>query len=405
MTRPASGARIEVRGLTKRFGNFTAVDDLDFAVEPGRITGFLGPNGAGKTTTLRMLLGLVRPTVGHRDHRRPALPRHPEPAADGRARRSRPPTSTPAAAAATTCACSPPTAGDPAPPGRRAARAGRHPGRGAQARRWLLAWACASGSASRPRCSATRRCSSSTSPPTAWTRRASAGCAASCATSPPRADGPHLEPPAHRGRADRRRRRHHRQRPAACAQGPIAVAARRADRPVRTPDRDRAVQRAAPRRRWRHGRRRTRLRVRTEDLARIGDVALRAGRADPRAADPLRPTSRTLFFELTTAPENRNRNLEGRRRTGPAAPQPHGRGEALMIRPIKSEFLKFFTTRMWWGMAIAVFLAGAGFARLFGGHLHRGRRRRRPAAATITARPRPRRRPGLHRRASASPTC
>src|SRR6476620_5875932 len=61
---PASGARIEVRGLTKRFGDFTAVQDLDFAVEPGRITGFLGPNGAGKTTTLRMLLGLIRPTSG-----------------------------------------------------------------------------------------------------------------------------------------------------------------------------------------------------------------------------------------------------------------------------------------------------------------------------------------------------
>ena len=61
---PASGARIEVRGLTKRFGDFTAVQDLDFAVEPGRITGFLGPNGAGKTTTLRMLLGLVRQTSG-----------------------------------------------------------------------------------------------------------------------------------------------------------------------------------------------------------------------------------------------------------------------------------------------------------------------------------------------------
>jgi ABC-2 type transport system ATP-binding protein len=58
------GARIEVRGLTKTFGGLTAVDHLDFTVEPGRITGFLGPNGAGKTTTLRMLLGLVRPTSG-----------------------------------------------------------------------------------------------------------------------------------------------------------------------------------------------------------------------------------------------------------------------------------------------------------------------------------------------------
>ena len=61
---PREGARIEVRDLTKRFGSFTAVDNLSFTVEPGRITGFLGPNGAGKTTTLRMLLGLVRPTSG-----------------------------------------------------------------------------------------------------------------------------------------------------------------------------------------------------------------------------------------------------------------------------------------------------------------------------------------------------
>jgi ABC-2 type transport system ATP-binding protein len=58
------GQRIEVRNLTKMFGSFTAVDNLSFSVEPGRITGFLGPNGAGKTTTLRMLLGLVQPTSG-----------------------------------------------------------------------------------------------------------------------------------------------------------------------------------------------------------------------------------------------------------------------------------------------------------------------------------------------------
>jgi ABC-2 type transport system ATP-binding protein len=56
--------RIEVRGLTKRFGSLVAVDHLDLDVEPGRVTGFLGPNGAGKTTTLRMLLGLIRPTAG-----------------------------------------------------------------------------------------------------------------------------------------------------------------------------------------------------------------------------------------------------------------------------------------------------------------------------------------------------
>lgn len=58
------GARIDIRGLTKTFGDFHAVQDLTFSVHPGRITGFLGPNGAGKTTSLRMLLGLVQPTAG-----------------------------------------------------------------------------------------------------------------------------------------------------------------------------------------------------------------------------------------------------------------------------------------------------------------------------------------------------
>jgi ABC-2 type transport system ATP-binding protein len=55
---------IEVDGLTKRFGDFLAVDDLSFTVSEGAVTGFLGPNGAGKTTTLRMVLGLVSPTAG-----------------------------------------------------------------------------------------------------------------------------------------------------------------------------------------------------------------------------------------------------------------------------------------------------------------------------------------------------
>ncbi len=55
---------IEVRGLVKRFGPATVVDDLSFAVGAGTVAGFLGPNGAGKTTTLRMLLGLVTPASG-----------------------------------------------------------------------------------------------------------------------------------------------------------------------------------------------------------------------------------------------------------------------------------------------------------------------------------------------------
>ncbi|WP_298805129.1 ABC transporter ATP-binding protein [uncultured Pseudokineococcus sp.] len=55
---------IEARGLTKRYGAKTAVDDLSFTVRPGSVTGFLGPNGAGKSTTMRLLLGLDRPTSG-----------------------------------------------------------------------------------------------------------------------------------------------------------------------------------------------------------------------------------------------------------------------------------------------------------------------------------------------------
>ena len=55
---------IAVHGLTKRYGHVTAVDDLTFTLEPGRVTGFVGRNGAGKTTTLRMVLGLTRPSAG-----------------------------------------------------------------------------------------------------------------------------------------------------------------------------------------------------------------------------------------------------------------------------------------------------------------------------------------------------
>ncbi len=55
---------IEARGLTKKYGETLAVDDLSFDVLPGQVTGFLGPNGAGKSTTLRMILGLDTPTSG-----------------------------------------------------------------------------------------------------------------------------------------------------------------------------------------------------------------------------------------------------------------------------------------------------------------------------------------------------
>ena len=55
---------IRTTGLTKRFGDFTAVDDLTIAVDPGTIFAFLGGNGSGKSTTIRMLIGLLRPTAG-----------------------------------------------------------------------------------------------------------------------------------------------------------------------------------------------------------------------------------------------------------------------------------------------------------------------------------------------------
>jgi ABC-2 type transport system ATP-binding protein len=56
---------IEIHHVVKRYGDKTAVDDLDFTVEPGVVTGFLGPNGAGKSTTMRMIIGLDAPTSGH----------------------------------------------------------------------------------------------------------------------------------------------------------------------------------------------------------------------------------------------------------------------------------------------------------------------------------------------------
>jgi len=69
---------IVARGLTKRFGNFTAVDGIDFEVRRGEIFGFLGPNGAGKTTTIRMMLGLLKPTAGTVEVLGVSVSKHPE---------------------------------------------------------------------------------------------------------------------------------------------------------------------------------------------------------------------------------------------------------------------------------------------------------------------------------------
>lgn len=55
---------IEIERLCKRYGAFTALEDLSLRIEPGEIFGFLGPNGAGKTTTIRIMAGLIRPTSG-----------------------------------------------------------------------------------------------------------------------------------------------------------------------------------------------------------------------------------------------------------------------------------------------------------------------------------------------------
>jgi energy-coupling factor transporter ATP-binding protein EcfA2 len=76
-------AVIEIDGLTKRFGDITAVDHVSFSVERGTVDGFLGANGAGKTTTLRMLLGLVAPTEGSATING-QLPRAARAAANGR---------------------------------------------------------------------------------------------------------------------------------------------------------------------------------------------------------------------------------------------------------------------------------------------------------------------------------
>src|SRR6185503_11746520 len=64
VNRPGTNAAVELHGLTRKFGGFTAVDNLTFSVEKGTIFGFLGPNGSGKSTCLRMLCSVLQPTSG-----------------------------------------------------------------------------------------------------------------------------------------------------------------------------------------------------------------------------------------------------------------------------------------------------------------------------------------------------
>jgi len=61
---PSTATTVAVSGLTKRYGDQLAVDDVSFTLPPGRVVGFLGPNGAGKSTTMRMMIGLTAPTAG-----------------------------------------------------------------------------------------------------------------------------------------------------------------------------------------------------------------------------------------------------------------------------------------------------------------------------------------------------
>ena len=55
---------IQVENITKKYGSFTAVNDISFEIEEGEIVGFLGPNGAGKSTTMNMITGFIEPTSG-----------------------------------------------------------------------------------------------------------------------------------------------------------------------------------------------------------------------------------------------------------------------------------------------------------------------------------------------------
>ena len=64
---PDSDIAIDARGLTRRFGTYTAVDHLDLRIPKGTIYGFLGPNGSGKSTSIRLLTGLLTPNDGGQD--------------------------------------------------------------------------------------------------------------------------------------------------------------------------------------------------------------------------------------------------------------------------------------------------------------------------------------------------
>ena len=235
---PQATAAIAVEGLTKRYGNVTAVDDLSFTVRPGAVTGFLGPNGAGKTTALtgdrRAFAADRRPCTDQRHADRRGDARR----ADARClhRVVRRPSR--AGRRGTTCARSRRWPGCRAPGSTRCSRpsgSSKRPGAGSAS----TPRACASGSGSGRRCWATRRSSFWTSRSTASTRRAFAGCAPSCVNTPQDGrDRPALEPCPDRGGPDGRRRRRDQQGPARAPgdrwrrfRGSVAAAASSSARP------------------------------------------------------------------------------------------------------------------------------------------------------------------------------
>ena len=145
---------IEAGGLTKRYGDSVAVDDLSFSVRPGIVTGFLGPNGSGKSTTMRLILGLDAPTAGDVTVNGQAYREHPAPLhevgalLEAKAVHS-------GRSAYNHLLCLAQTHGIPRAPGRRVIELvglTRRAGSGPASSR--SAWG--SDSASRPRCSATR---------------------------------------------------------------------------------------------------------------------------------------------------------------------------------------------------------------------------------------------------------
>ena len=202
---------IEVHGLTKRFGERTALADLDLTVPRRSVFGFLGPNGAGKTTLIRLLLGLTRPSEGsmrllgallprgagyrarscRRDRRRTPLPPLPHRAREPRDHRRR---------ARAGSACS----------DRRRPRASRPGGEGGRSRQELLP---RHASAARRRSRAARR-SRAPDPRRTDERPRSGGDSRVPPDDPPvrrgRHDRPSLLAPARRGREGRRLRRHRR---------------------------------------------------------------------------------------------------------------------------------------------------------------------------------------------------